>query len=521
MKSLIYLVLTKFKGTIRNQFRTVTSAIVTILLVLTYGALFVMAFLSSKEYMAESMRLSTNVAILAGLGIIGLMSITVLVQKRKALVFDIDAFYLFAGPYSRKQVNAYIMIQTFWQSLLYGFLGCFIMAMVSIESYFSVPLFLLALLVFALAFGFFMLATDYIYMWSLVDKKHKRWNYVLAAVILLWVGVVLFFSMKKTGFQMEDGLAAFALSEDFYYIPLFGWAKWTLSSFLEGRYLNMLPGILLLIAANTVFVIFFLRFKENIVEQAVRDAEEVSEIYRKAKANKGSTVIDNKKLKKVKGEFPEGAKAIFHKNFLVMRKTGNFLRKQDIFIIVFYFIISYISAPKDFRFYLFAYMMVIWLFTLLNDVELLGDLKNYQIYLIPENPLKKLIYAILPAYIKIAIVISASVIFAGIFNKMPVVSVVQYVVMLLGYGMIFISGTVLSTRILKSRTNMMAENLLRMLIILLSAVPSTVVGGLIFIFFKDLNLLMTALSVITVVMNFIISGLIIVLCQGMMNGREL
>ena len=65
----------------------------------------------------------------------------------------------------------------------------------------------------------------------------------------------------------------------------------------------------------------------------------------------------------------------------MMRKTGNFLRKQDIFVIVLYFVISYICMPSN-RFYMFCYMMMIWMFGLMNDAELLGDLKNYQILLI-------------------------------------------------------------------------------------------------------------------------------------------
>lgn len=162
-----------------------------------------------------------------------------------------------------------------------------------------------------------------------------------------------------------------------------------------------------------------------------------------------------------------------------------------------------------------------WLFNLLNDAELLGDLKNYQIYLIPEKPLSKLVYAILPAYIKVAVIISVSVIFAGIFNRMDFLSILQYLIMLLGYGMIFIAGTVLSVRMLKARSNVMLENLLRMLLIVACAVPATVIGVLCYFFFQDLQTAMIVVSVITLAMNFVISALVIVACQGMMNGREL
>ena len=44
MKSLVYLSMMKWKGTIRNQFRSIGSGILTIFMVLLYGGLFVAVF---------------------------------------------------------------------------------------------------------------------------------------------------------------------------------------------------------------------------------------------------------------------------------------------------------------------------------------------------------------------------------------------------------------------------------------------------------------------------------------------
>ena len=95
---------------------------------------------------------------------------------------------------------------------------------------------------------------------------------------------------------------------------------------------------------------------------------------------------------------------------------------------------------------MFCYMMMLWLFNLINDADLMGDLRNYQIYLIPEHPLKKLVYAVVPAYIKIGMIVSTAILFAGIFMKMPALAIVRYILMMLGYAMIFLAGTVLSMR---------------------------------------------------------------------------
>lgn len=520
MKSLLYLSMTKWKGTIRNQFRSISSAILTIFMVLLYGGLFVAVFLIPSDAMSEVMNMQFNTALLMGLGVLALLCVTVLMNKRKALVYDTDAFYLFAGPYTRKQINGFILVQTWFQSAIYGLICSYVTAMMSFGSGFTVSMMLFSLVIYWLIMAFFLTLTDYIYLWSLVKKKHEIWNYVVVLLVAFSAAAVFFLSVQRTGYDLKNGYMDFALSREFYMVPFFGWGKWAINAFSQGNYVSMLWGILLLVGCNLVLGILFLHFQKDIVEQAVEDAQSVSDYMRKVRANKGNSIMDTKKVKGIKGEFPEGAKAIFYKNMLMMRKTGNFLRKQDIFVIVLYFVISYVCMPGH-RFYMFCYMMMIWMFGLMNDAELLGDLKNYQIYLIPEKPLKKLFYAVIPAYLKIGIILGTAIIFSGVLNRMPVLDIVQYALMLLGYAMIFLAGTVLSVRLLKSRTNVMMENLLRMLIILVCAIPSSVLGVLCYFIFRDLNMIVMVTSIFTLVLNFGVSILIMVACQGMMNGKQM
>lgn len=520
MKSLFYLSMTKWKGTIRNQFRSISSAILTIFMVLLYGGLFVAVFLIPSDAMSEVMNMQFNTALLMGLGVLALLCVTVLMNKRKALVYDTDAFYLFAGPYTRKQINGFILVQTWFQSAIYGLICSYVTAMMSFGNGFTVSMMLFSFVIYWLIMAFFLTLTDYIYLWSLVKKKHEIWNYVVVLLVVFSAAAVFFLSVQRTGYDLKNGYMDFALSREFYMVPFFGWGKWAINAFSQGNYVSMLWGILLLVGCNLVLGILFLHFQKDIVEQAVEDAQSVSDYMRKVRANKGNSIMDTKKVKGIKGEFPEGAKAIFYKNMLMMRKTGNFLRKQDIFVIVLYFVISYVCMPGH-RFYMFCYMMMIWMFGLMNDAELLGDLKNYQIYLIPEKPLKKLFYAVIPAYLKIGIILGTAIIFSGVLNRMPVLDIVQYALMLLGYAMIFLAGTVLSVRLLKSRTNVMMENFLRMLIILVCAIPSSVLGVLCYFIFRDLNMIVMVTSIFTLVLNFGVSILIMVACQGMMNGKQM
>ncbi|HIZ66691.1 MAG TPA: putative ABC exporter domain-containing protein [Candidatus Blautia pullicola] len=523
MNSLLYLAFLKVKGLVRNQFRTPGSAIISVLMILLYGGLVFMSFFFSSDQIPQEMLLDTNGAILAGIGMTALLSVTLLLNKRKALVYDTDAYYLFAGPYTRKQVNMYILLQSFTQGALYSLLGCFMTAMFSMGGYLTVPFFLVLFLSLTLMLIFFLTLTDYIYMWSLLEPRHKKWYVVPVLLLLVPTAAIFLYEVWKSDFVLQGGFMNFALSKEFYLVPFMGWAKLAMNSFMEGEYLYTLLSLLLLLACCLVMAGLFLRFRGEITEQAVEDAQEVTAYVKRAKANGGRARVEDGKVKNVKGEFAWGARAVLSKNLLLMRKTGNFLRKQDIGIIVFYFALSWLILPEN-TFYMFCYMLLIWMFTLINDSDLLRDLKNYQIYLIPDSAFKKLVYAMLPAYLKIGLIAGVSIIFAGILTRMSPGAVVQYLVMVLGYSMIFVAGTVLSVRILGSRTNIMLESFLRMVIVLASAIPSAAAGIFLFVFLRVFQIgisVMTLVSLITLVMNFLVSLLIIVACKGMMNGREL
>ena len=80
MNSLMYLTFTKIKGMIRNQFRSITSGLITIFTVLLYGGLVIMVFAGSKSYDPELMGLDANLALMAGIGMTALIMLLSLIH---------------------------------------------------------------------------------------------------------------------------------------------------------------------------------------------------------------------------------------------------------------------------------------------------------------------------------------------------------------------------------------------------------------------------------------------------------
>ena len=105
MSILYKLYLTRMKANIRHVFSRKGSAIFAILMMLLYGGLIVMSL--SKPEIALSMQNITdaNMAIMIGVGFTALMVGVMLLQKRKALFMEADAFYLFSGPFTRVPVS--------------------------------------------------------------------------------------------------------------------------------------------------------------------------------------------------------------------------------------------------------------------------------------------------------------------------------------------------------------------------------------------------------------------------------
>lgn len=520
MSALQKLWLTKIKANIRNLFKKATSAVFTILMVLLYGGIFISLFFTDAvSTITAAYMMDVHSVILITLGFVALMVFSAIFQKRKSLFMQEDAFYLFSGPFSRKQVMRYLMAQTILQSLMLGLLSLYGVFFIGSSSTSLGGMFyiIMALLNASVVF-FFLVLTDYLYVLSITNQKYKNVSRMIVVVFLSLVVIIFGITLLQSDFDFQRGLLNFLESPLFYIVPIFGWAKLALVSYVEANYMLTTVGIVLIGVALGIVYYFFTSFKGEFYEKAMQDAEEFSAYYKRAKAGKDVS-LENKKIKDVTMEFKEGAGAIFSKGMLQMRKVNGFFNLRELGIIVFYFVIAMmIDGGIGF----FMYMMVFWLFGTLQQSPLVEELKNYQVYLIPDDPLKKLIAVILPTLLKVVITATVAMVVAGIYFQMPILEIMQYLITIYGYIAVFISASILAIRILKSRTNPMMENMLRMLIIFACTIPSIII-----IVFITMNPewfsmgLMTVISYSSLVMNFVVTALIIFGCRKMLNGREL
>ena len=201
-----------------------------------------------------------------------------------------------------------------------------------------------------------------------------------------------------------------------------------------------------------------------------------------------------------------------------MKKKGSLVSWNDLLSIGIYLVITIFS---NMGFGFFIYMMVIWLFMMMQTSDLTAELKNYQIYLIPDQPYKKLIAVMIPTFMKVSVIGVLSFIIVGVYYHESILNILMYLLNMFGYIFVFMSASVLTIRILKSRSTRVFENMMRMLIMLVSALPSVLLTVILVMTNTLTPTTLTIISIASLAMNFILSFIILWACQGMMNGREL
>lgn len=430
-----------------------------------------------------------------------------------------DAFYTFTGPFKTKQVLGFLLLQTTVQSVFYSLLSLFIMVSLGAQLDFGGSFYFLVFAVNFFIVFFSLVLTDYLYVLGIADEKYKNVSRMIVAGLIFIVAVIFMIAFVQNDFVIEASLSQFATSDLFYYVPLLGWAKLALVSLLDADYMMMFFALGLIIMATLIVSIIFIHFQGDFYEEAMEDAMYYSSAMKKAKSGDRNALLENKKVKQIKSSFPLGARAIFAKEMLQMRKTNDFIRLQDVLILLFYFVITLFTGLG---FPMFLYMLIIWLFAMMQNSSLVRELKQYQIYLIPIQPFKKLMALLLPTFIKVGMMSTIAIIGSGLFFGLSFKDVIQYCVMMLGYILVFASAVVLSVKILKSRTNQFMQGLMQMLVLVGCALPGVALTFYLFIHPEIFS--MTLLTVITyssLVLNIVVSLLILYGCRNMMNGREL
>lgn len=516
MNTLMKLWFLKMKASIRNVMRKPSSAIFTVLMVLLYGFIFVSLFLF-KDDNPMMVSVSLHSSILIMIAFLALMLFSTLMTSKKALFMGEDAYFLFSGPFTRKQIMFYLTLQTVLQAIMLGFFAMIFFAGMSAGSSFNGVFISLMFLGTILSVIMFLVLTDYVYVLSIGDEKYKILSKLIPAGFLIFILGILVMIYLQTG-SIKTIMVDFIQSPLFYYVPVFGWLKLALVSYVANDLMMCLLGFGLLILGLVIVYALFINYKGDFYEQALADSLDFSKRMKQVKAGNQDAMRDIKVKSHIKGEFKLGAYAVLSKNLLLMKKTNRLLTMSDVISIGIYIAVTLFS---NLGFGFFIYMMVMYVFSALQQSDLYNELQNYHIYLIPDKPMKKLISIMIPTFIKVSLITGLSLIIVGIYYQEGFSMILTYLINMLGYICVFMSASVLSIRFLRSRSSKIFENIMRMLVMLVCSIPSVAFTIYVVMTGNATPTTLLIMSYSSLIMNFVISGAILYFCQDMMNGREL
>jgi hypothetical protein len=452
--------------------------------------------------------------ILLELGFLSVILISMILRKNTSLFLEEDAYYLFSGPFSEKQIMTYLTFSNTIQAFFIAMIGTFIFYSYSFDVFVPGALGFLVFFVNFLVCLFFIILADTLYLYKISDNKHQKLGKIIIGVIVGLAILVFGYFIIINKFDINTAFSEFVISKVFYLVPVVGFAKMILSSYVLNEFGLMAIGLVLLLASITIVYLILLGFKGDYKEQVLIDSKVLTSML---KANKKAGF--NKSVREVKNgdvnvNYHKKAYAIFSKNWLMTKKTKSYIEPRILIIMVMYLAITFFT-DLGFNFYLG--MNVMMLFVVVSTSEILTELKNYQLYLIPDTSFNKIKAVIILPTLQALVYNFVSLTVAAVLLQAPILSYVSGILLSTGIIFVFVAGSVLSVSLLKESTNLMLESLIRMIIMFVGLVPSGFVAFFVLVSISNISFAIVLVSLVTLLINFLIAFIILYLSRTMVQ----
>lgn len=512
MKNLIKLFFTKKKAKVRSVFAKPSSAIATVLALLVFASMFFPIFDTADKPAMDL--LTYSLFTLFVLGFSTFLNLITLFQKKKALFFEEDSYYLFVGPFSNRQILSYLSVETMFDSIILSLMSvAFPMMIVSMTAVMPITYILFAFLISTLYTYIVLVLLQYFYIKDMIKGKKgntQRWIGLCIFIVLVAYAVYSYF---QSSFDFTEIFVNFTYTNDFDLIPILGWIKAAMFALYQNDTLLVLIVVAVFIAIDITLVALLTHVKGYFYEQAMIDAVDFSDYYKKAMSG---VETKEEKVHDATINYKQLSGAILSKNFLIMKKTRSFIGRQDLYSFIALAVFALIINPNA---YIFFGLLIFYLMNSVGNSTLTDDLKNNYIYLIPDKPIKKMFYSLLIPALKSVLFAVAMILIGFIFVDLNLTETLIGILITLSFIPVFYTGVVLSIRLLKSRGNKLIESMLHMLVMVVICLPSGGIAYLVFQMTGDFNQTITVLIPTLIVFNLALSLLIFYICSPMMNGN--
>lgn len=531
MKSpLVYLTLTKFKNQVKSIFKSPSKLIYGVFLI----AVFVLvAFTKNETVGTEPRALSELVAILSLFYTVMFLMVFVNGSASNTPMFTLsDVTLLFPAPLRPNRVLFYGLFRQLGVSLLLGFFLLFQYSWLNTLYGISYGSLLLIIAGYALTLFLAQLSAMAVYTrTSGKENAGRTVRFCVYGAAALYALAAVFTCREPLAALLNGGkdyTAALKAGADFFstlpglLFPVSGWAAGIAGGIMTGDFSLCLLLLLLTFVFTAVLVLLIVKSKNNYYEDVLQTAETAQSAITAQKEGQLNEVVPKKvrmgKLGLGKGW---GASAIYQKHAVENRRSGIFFLSNLSLI----FVICIIAASFFMR--EFEEGAILSVFAMGTYMQIFStalgrfnrELMKPYLYLIPEPPLKKLLYAIKESLWNNTL--EAVIIFvpvAFIIGASPL-DTVFCIAARISFSLLFTAGNVLVERVFGTVSSKVLIMFFYVLALLLMAAPGIILGAVLMTLAPLPGFMGLFLGII--VLNIPVSLLVLYLCRNLLQYAEL
>ena len=440
-----------------------------------------------------------------------------------------DVALLFVAPISPKKILVYGLCKQMGTVVLMAF---FLLAYGGMAvNYFAIsPLQGVGLLLgFAILCFIMQLLTLVLYSYANGNDKRIRAIRAVLYLILGAVAVAMAVPVVQQGFSMANVLAA-ADSPWLEMIPFIGWMKGALFGWIDGDVGRALLFLALLLAGTGAALWLFLRSNADYYEDVLQNTETTFAMRQAMKEGRVAASTVNTRAPKVKDTGLGGgwgANAFFYKQVRELKRQSPFflLNKTTLMAVVVCVFMAFLMTRTDGEDTMSANLVMmictivaVYFLLFINAAGEWGkEIMKPYLYLVPEPPLRKLIWASMTSLLKP--LVDGAVIFVatGLFLQAKVTTMAVCALIYASFGVIFTASNLLSQRVLGTMANKGLMLVLYMLLLLLIVAPGVAIGVALYL---TLHIPAVAMGVPVILWNLAVGLGIYVLCKNTLHDME-
>lgn len=515
MKALFYLLKCTYKNTLKRLFQKPAAAVITIFIMVCMLFPVITAYVSGKSQQPspylDSIVGGTTLAY-------GYLILFVILSSNTGIFYMSDVNLLFTAPVKPRQTLLYGVFGSFFGSLL---MTIYMIVNLPLIGGSGVPF--VVYFITGIFFIIFMVNITLIYYYSyILSIKFPKLIQNIKGIFLIILGLMFVFFIRCYIFSSHDfktGAQMFFTSSYYHMLPVFGWVKWGVVSAIRGNYVKgMLPAALLQFGLMTGLTLLICNTDIDFYERAATDAQ-VAQTYKdKAKAGRQDVnAFYAKKVKWTKADFGEGAKALWSRQLLEVKKSGINMSYFKYLINPLYAFIMALTGMDTTQLVSFLIFINI---SFGSSESYMMDFKKPFIYLIPQSSLKKGFYNTLMAYCKSLLTGAAAFLVIFVMTDPKVSEIITFYVLYASYSLVFLYANLFSQRFLGAQSNMATAGFIRFIVILIGSVPSTIILVIIaLITGETLNIFLQMLP--TIIVNYIMAFVLLFLSRNIYETAEL